>query len=161
MTAIDQTRSRCYILANRGPSTHGSRPSPGRHLSCYAFRLSWLQRLDAGAGAVLVFLRGAAADAAGAFDDAIADDRDRALAHDHLAARGRGDAARRRRIGTRLHLAAGPAERGRGDRLPLAAIGAAPDRIIHALERDQPAAGVAHRGADLDVELLRLGDCAA
>src|ERR1700726_2013627 len=74
------------------------------------------QLLDAGAGAVLVLLRGAAADPAGALDDAVADDRHRALTHDHVAALGRGDAARRRLVGPRLHFAAGAAERGRGDR---------------------------------------------
>ena len=34
-------------------------------------------------------LGGAAADAAGAFDDPVADDRHRTLAHDHMAARAR------------------------------------------------------------------------
>src|SRR5439155_25719148 len=92
-----------------------------------------LQLRDASAGAVLVLLRGPAADPAGAFDDAVADDRHRALTHDHLATRGRGDAARGRLVGARRHLAAGAAERRRGDGLALAAIGARPDRVIHAL----------------------------
>src|SRR6185295_19601506 len=91
------------------------------------------QERHAGLGAVFVLLRGAAADAAGAFDDAVPDDRHGALAHDHLTARGGGDAARRRLVGARRHLAAGPAERRRGDRLSLAAISRAPDRIVHAL----------------------------
>src|SRR5579884_866508 len=118
----------------------------------------WLQPGDAGAGAVFVFLRGAAADAAGADDDAVADDRQPALTHDHVPALGGGDAARGRVVGARGQLAARPAERGRGDRLALAAVDPGPDRIVHAAEGDQPAAGVADRDADLDVELARLGD---
>src|SRR5207237_2807774 len=117
-----------------------------------------LNQLYPGPGAVLVLLRGAAADTASADHDAVLQDRHRALAHDHLAAGGRGDAARGRLVGARLHVAAGAAERRRGDRLALAAIGACPDRVVHALERDEAAAGVDHRGADLDVDLLRLGD---
>src|SRR5207249_8711109 len=41
---------------------------------------------DARARAVFVLLRGAAADATRAVDDAVADDRHRALARDHVAA---------------------------------------------------------------------------
>src|SRR5216684_3268384 len=115
-----------------------------------------LQLRDAGAGAVLILLRGAAADPAGAFDDAVAEDRYRALAHDHLATRGGRDAAWGRLVGARRHLAAGAAKRRRGDRLALAAIGARPDRVVHALQRDEAPAAVAHRGADLDVEISRL-----
>ena len=47
------------------------------------------ERLDPGAGAVFVLLRGAAADPASALDDAVADDRHRALSHDHVVAFGR------------------------------------------------------------------------
>src|SRR5207244_1620809 len=54
--------------------------------------------------------------------------------------------------------AAGATERRRGDRFPLAAIGRGPDRVVHALQRHEPAAGVDYRGADLDVELPRLLD---
>src|SRR4051794_18608008 len=80
-----------------------------------------LQLLDPGPGAILVFLRGAAADAAGANDLAFAEDRHRALAHDHFATRCGGDAARGRLVGACGHIAAGAAERRRGDRLALAA----------------------------------------
>jgi hypothetical protein len=52
-----------------------------------------LQLRDAGAGAVFILLSGAAADAAGTLDDAIADDRNRSLAHDHMAALCRGKPA--------------------------------------------------------------------
>src|SRR5438067_9580978 len=114
--------------------------------------------LDAGPGAVLILLRSPAADPASALDDAVADNRHGALAKDHLAAGAGGNPARCRLIGARLQFAAGAAERRRGDRLALAAIGACPDRIVHALEGDEAAAGVDHRGADLDVDLLRLGD---
>src|SRR6266404_7767877 len=113
-----------------------------------------LQLRDAGPGAVFILLRGAAANAAGALDDAVADDRHGTLAHDHLAARGGGYAAGRRLIGAFGHLAARTAEGRRRDGLALAAIGARPDRVVHALQRDQSAAAVAHRRTDLDVELL-------
>src|SRR6266404_8879677 len=113
-----------------------------------------LQLRDAGPGAVFILLRGAAADAAGALDDAITDDRNRPLAHDHLAARGGGNAAGGRLIGALRHLAARTTERRRRDGLALAAIGARPDGVVHALQRDQSAAAVAHRRTDLDVELL-------
>src|SRR5689334_20608351 len=112
------------------------------------------QRLDPGAGAIFVLLRGAAADPASALDDAVADDRHRALTHDHVIAFGLRDAARCRLVGPRLHLAAGPPEGRRGDRLSLAAIDAGPDRVVHTLERDEPSAGIDNRGADFDVELL-------
>src|SRR5260370_42184241 len=125
------------------------RPQSGRPEGRKA--LIRLQLFDPGAGAVLVLLRGAAADAAGALDDAVSDDRHRALAHDHLAARGGGDAARRRLIGARRHLAAGPAKSSRGDGLALAAVGAGPDPTVHALQRDEPPAGGDHPGADLHV----------
>src|SRR5690242_9975655 len=64
------------------------------------------------------------------------------------------DAARCRLIGPFRHLAAWAAESRRGHGLALAAIGARPDRVVHALQRDQAAAAVANGGADLDVELL-------
>jgi len=113
-----------------------------------------LQLRDAGAGAVFVLLTGATADAAGALNDAISDDWDCSLAHDHVAAFSRGNPARRWLIGALRHLAARTAECCRGDGLALARIGARPDRVVHALERNQPAAGIADRGADLDVQLL-------
>src|SRR6516164_8535747 len=107
---------------------------------------------------VLILLRGAAAHAAGALDDAVAKDRHGALAHDHVSAGGSRDPARRRMLGPLGQLATRAAERRRGDRLALAAIGAGPDRVVHALERHQPAACVAYRDADPDVEFARLGD---
>jgi hypothetical protein len=58
-----------------------------------------LQLRDTGSGAVFVLLRGTAADAAGAFDDAVAHDRNGPLTHDHVAARGGGNAARGRLVG--------------------------------------------------------------
>src|SRR6516162_3021142 len=113
-----------------------------------------LQLGHTGAGAVFVLLRRSAAHAAGAFDDAVADDRDGSLTHDHVAARGAGNAAGGRLIRALAHFAAGPAERRRGDGLALAAISTCPDRIVHPLQRHQTAAAVAHCGADPDVELL-------
>jgi hypothetical protein len=98
---------------------------------------------DASAGAVFVLLSGAAADAAGTLDDAIADDRNRSLAHDHMAALRRGNPARRWLVGALCHLAAWTAECSRGDGLSLACIGARPYRVIHALKCNRPAAGIA------------------
>src|SRR5271165_1895329 len=113
-----------------------------------------LQLRDAGAGAVFVLLSGAAAYAAGTLDDAIADDRNRSLPHDHMAALRHGNPARRCLVGALFHLAAWTAECSRGDGLSLACIGACPYRVVHALKRNRPAAGIADRGADLDVQLL-------
>src|SRR5271169_5505388 len=110
-----------------------------------------LQLRNASAGAVFVLLSGAAADAAGALDDAIAYDRNCSLAHDYVAALRRGNPSWRRLVGALRHLAAWAAERSRGDGLALAGIGACPYRVVHALKCDRPAAGVADRGADLDV----------
>src|SRR5690349_8047641 len=87
-----------------------------------------LQLRDACPGAVFVLLRGAASNAAGALDDTVADDRDGALAHDHLAAGRGGNAARGRLVRPLAHLATGSTEGRRGDSLALAAIGARPDR---------------------------------
>src|SRR5260370_920913 len=67
-----------------------------------------LEFRDARLGAVFVLLRGAAADAAGALDDAVADDRHRALAHDHLSAPSGGNAARPRLLSARRHRDAVP-----------------------------------------------------
>src|ERR1700758_4642052 len=94
---------------------------------CQRSSAALLKRRQAGASAVFILLRGAAADAAGALDDAILDDRYRTLAHDHVAAFGQGDTARRRLVGPFGQLAARPAERRRGNGLALAAIGARPD----------------------------------
>jgi len=64
-------------------------------------------------------------------------------------------------VGARRQFAARPAECRRGDGLALAAIGARPDRIVHALQRDEAPAGIAHRRADLDVKFARLRQRAA
>src|SRR5438309_3926136 len=113
-----------------------------------------LQLRDASPGAVFVLLRSAAADPTSALDDAVADDRDRALAHDHVPARRCRNPARSGLVGALGHLAARPTEGRRGHGFALAPIGARPDRVVHALQSHQPAAAVANRGADLDVELL-------
>src|SRR5262249_6571851 len=106
-----------------------------------------------GASAVFVLLPGAATDAAGTIDDTIADDRNCSLAQDYVAALRRDDPARGWLVGAIRHLAARTAERGRSDGLALAGIGACPYRVVHALKCNQPAAGVADRGADPDVQL--------
>src|SRR5215470_3304813 len=106
--------------------------------------------------AVLVLLRRPAAHAAGADGHAVAHDRHRALARDHVPALRRHDALDDRGSRPLLELAAGPPERHRGDGLALRAVDAAPDGAVHAVERHEPAAGVAHRHADLDVHLARL-----
>src|SRR5262249_48632456 len=51
---------------------------------------------------------------------------------------------------------AGSPEPDGGDGLALGAVDARPDGSVHAVERHQAAAGVAHRHADLDVHLARL-----
>ena len=72
-----------------------------------------------------------------------AQDRERALAQDHLAAGAGGDAARGRLIGARAAIRRWLRPKGGGGhRLALAAVGAGPDRVVHALERDEPAAGI-------------------
>src|SRR5437016_5880391 len=99
---------------------------------------------DARAGAILVLLRRAAADAARAVDEPTAHDRHRALVRDHVPALGRGDALDDRRTRALLQLAARSREGGRGDRLALRAVDAAPDSAVHAVEGHEPAAGVTH-----------------
>src|SRR5262245_33297167 len=113
---------------------------------------------DSGPGAVLVLLGRAAADSARAVEHARADDRHRALARDHVTALGRGDALDDRAARALGQLAAGSGEAGRRHRLALRAVDAAPDRPVHAVERDQPAAGIAYGHADPDVHLPRLLD---
>src|SRR5215470_3898419 len=115
-----------------------------------------LEFRDAGSRAIFVLLRGTAADAARAFDDAVADDRHRPLTHDHVAARCGGNAARGRLVSPLAQLAAGTAEGSRGDGLTLAAVSARPYRVVHSLKRDQAAAAIADCGADLDVQLPSL-----
>src|SRR5215471_18152821 len=115
-----------------------------------------LQFRDAGSRAIFVLLRGTAADAAGAFHDAVADDRHCPLTHDHVAARRGGNAARGRLVSPLAQLAAGTAEGSGGDGLALAAVCARPYGVVHALKRDQAAAAIANRGADLDVQLPSL-----
>src|ERR1700722_4943261 len=106
----------------------------------------------AGAGAVFVLLRRAAAHATGTLDGAAAQDRYRALAHDHVTAFRGGNPGGRRLARPFREFAAGTPESGRRDGFALAAIGARPDRVVHALERHQTAAGITYRHADLDVE---------
>jgi len=101
---------------------------------------------DTGSGAVFVLLRGTAADAASAFDNAVAHARNGALTHDHMTARRDGDTARGRLVGALGQFAARPAERRRGDGLAPAAIGTRPDCVAHALQPDQAAAAVTDLG---------------
>ena len=74
-----------------------------------------------GPRAILIFLRRAAANPAGANDDPVAQDGHGALAHDHVIALRRRDAPRRGVIGPLRQFATGPAKGGRGDGLALAA----------------------------------------
>src|SRR5271169_2831496 len=99
-----------------------------------------LQLGDASAGAVFVLLRCPAADTASTLDDAIAHNRNGPLAHDHVPARGGSNTAWGRLVGALGQLAARPTKRRRRDGLALAAIGARPDCVVHALKRDQTAA---------------------
>src|SRR4051794_35276092 len=89
-----------------------SRPIAARALKAFA----------PGGGAALVSLGGAAAAPARADDDPVAQDRHRALAHDHLTAGAESNAPRGRLVGARLQVAAGAAEGGGRDRLALAAV---------------------------------------
>src|SRR5213593_2659873 len=107
---------------------------------------------------VLVLLRSPAAHTARTFHDAVADDRHGAHARDHVAALGGDDALDDGRAGALGQLAADAPEGGRGDGLALGAVDAAPDGAVHAVERQQAAAPVAHRRADLDIHLLGLDD---
>src|SRR4029450_4911067 len=129
----------------------------GRHRRCRALRVLLAEFSHSGARAVFVLLRGAAADAAGAVDHAVADDGKGALARDHVSAFGGGDALDDRASRALGQLTAGTREGGRGDRLALRTVGAGPQRAVHAIEGDQASAGVAHRHADPDVALLGFG----
>src|SRR5262249_9220108 len=60
--------------------------------------------------------------------------------------------------GAPRHPPAGPPEGDGGDGLALGPVGARPDGAVHAVEGDEPPACVAHRHADLDVELAGLVD---
>ena len=104
-----------------------------------------LELLDTGARADFVFFARPATDAASTVDDAVADYRHRTLAHDHVPAFGRGNAAECRVFGERGEIAARHAKRRRCNRLALRAVDAGPNGVIHALERDQAAARIAHR----------------
>jgi len=74
-------------------------PRPALLVSQKLSSAAALQLRDTRPGAVFVLLRGAAADAAGPFDNAVANNRNGPLTHDNVAARGGGDAARGRLIG--------------------------------------------------------------
>jgi hypothetical protein len=107
-----------------------------------------LQLRDAGAGAVFVLLSGAAADAARTLDDAITDDRNRSLTHDHVAALRRGNPTRRRLVGALCHLAAWTAERSRGDGLRSGPSPGASSRARpHSPEPTVPSCGPRRSGA--------------
>src|SRR5882672_2713178 len=104
--------------------------------------MSSLELGHARARAVLVLLRGATSDAARAFHHAVADDGHRALAGNHVPALGRGDALDDRAPRAFGELAAGPPEGRRRDGFALRAIGAGPDRAVHAIEGHQAPAGI-------------------
>src|SRR5262249_30912887 len=108
--------------------------------------------------AVLVLLGGTAARAAGALDHAVADDGHRALTRDHVPALGGHDSLHDGIACALRQLPAGPPEGDGGDGLALGPVGARPDGAVHAVEGDEPPACVAHRHADLDVELAGLVD---
>src|SRR5882724_12391252 len=79
-----------------------------------------------GAGAILVFLCGPTANAAGTDQDTLVEDRHGTLAIEHVVAFGHGDAAQGRMVGTRRQIATRASEGGRGHGLALAAEGASP-----------------------------------
>src|SRR5712692_4512699 len=112
---------------------------------------------DGRARNVLVLLGGPATHTARALDHAVANDGHRALARDHVPTFSRDDALDDGSARALGQLATGPREGGRGDGLALGAVDTAPDGAVHAIERHQAPAGVAHRHADLDVHLPRLG----
>jgi len=113
-----------------------------------------------GAGAILVFLCGPTANAAGTDQDTLAEDRDGALAIEHVVAFGRGDAAQGRMVGTWRQITTRASEGSRGHGLALAAEGARPHGAIHALKGKEPSAGVAHGDIHLGTDLVGLLDCA-
>src|SRR6266571_9121780 len=117
-----------------------------------------LQPCHTSAGTVLILLRCATANPTGAFHDAIADDRHRALTGDHMPTLGGGDATDDGRVGALLQLAARASKAHRRHGLALRTINAAPDGAIHAVESDQTPAGITDRHTDFDVHFLRLGD---
>ena len=61
--------------------------------------------------AVFIFLRGAAPNTTGAFDDAIPNDRHRPLTHDHVPTFTRNDPTERRMVGSFSKGATGAAKR--------------------------------------------------
>src|SRR6267378_5008903 len=103
--------------------------------------MSSLQLRHTRARTVLVLLRGPASDATCAFRHAVADDGHRALAGNHVPALRRGDALDDRAPRALGELAAGPPEGRRRDGFALRAIGAGPDRAVHAIEGHQAPAG--------------------
>src|SRR5438034_7253397 len=117
-----------------------------------------LQPCHTSAGTVFILLRCATANPTGAFHHAIADDRHRTLAGDHMSTLGSGDATDNGRVRPFLQLAAGARKAHRRHGLALRTIDAAPDRTIHAVESDQTPASIADRYTDFDVHFLRLGN---
>src|SRR2546429_687987 len=81
---------------------------------------------------------------------AVVDERQGARARDHGTALGRYDARNVRAPGAFMHPPARPREGDGRDRLALRAVGARPERAVHAIEGHEAAPGVAHSHADLD-----------
>src|SRR5712691_6894820 len=117
-----------------------------------------LQPCHTSAGTVLILLRCATANPTGTFNDAIADDRHRALTGNHVSTLGGGDATDDGCVRALLQLTAGASKARRRHGLALRTIDAAPDGAIHAVECDQTPAGIADCYTDFDVHFLRLGD---
>src|SRR5580704_14837909 len=83
-----------------------------RVVPCADLSIARLKFGDAGAGAIFVLLRRAAAHATGTLDGAAAQDRHRALAHDHVTAFRGGNPRGRRLARPFRELATGPPESG-------------------------------------------------
>jgi len=111
-----------------------------------------------GTGAVLVFLRRPAANAAGTDKGTIAEDRHGALAIEHVVAFSRCNTAQGRVLRTWRQIAAGAAKGSRGHGLALAAEGASPHGTIHALKGKQSSAGIADGDIHLGAHLVSLLD---
>src|SRR5262245_6775939 len=111
-----------------------------------------------GASAILVFLCGPTANAAGTDQDTLAEDRHGALAIEYVVAFCRGDAAQGWMVGTWRQIATRASKSGRGHGLALAAEGASPHGAIHTLKGKEPSAGVAHGNIHLGADLVCLLD---
>jgi hypothetical protein len=109
-------------------------------------------------GAVFILLAGATAHAAGTIDKSVADDGQAALTHYHMSPFRHGDAPGSGLVRSFRQLTAGPAEGRRGHRFSLTTVGACPDGAVHAVQGNQPPAGVADRYANLYVQFFGMGD---